>query len=386
MINIIRPIYGLNDSPQRWFLKVTETLVSQGWIPSQLDRCLFWYRNPDYSLGGVLGFHVDDVLTGGEGTAYEAAVACLRKTFPFRKWREWNGEFCGSWMEQAEDYSITLSQQAYAEKMPKVTVRSRVPPETQASTSEVASLRTCNGAAQWLSKETRPDLAAQCSFSQQALSEPTVGDCRAANLLTKRARQFADSTWRILAIPLSELTMCTHTDSAFQNCRNGGTQSGYIVGATNQDLAKGLDGPWAPLVWRSHRLKRVVGSTLAAETQGLLEGLGHCEWLACFFCEALFSEFQLRYRSRWLKKLHMQFVIDCKSLYDHLTGLSNPSSIQDKRCVVDVVIAQQSLKRCGAILRWAPTDRQIADALTKDKAEPIDLLRSAMRGKISNCQ
>ena len=30
-------------------------------------------------------------------------------------------------------------------------------------------------------------------------------------------------------------------------------------------------------------------------------------------------------------------------------------------------------------LRWAPTDRQLADVLTKDKAEPADLFRAVLR-------
>ena len=33
-------------------------------------------------------------------------------------------------------------------------------------------------------------------------------------------------------------------------------------------------------------------------------------------------------------------------------------------------------------MRWAPTNRQLADSLTKDKSEPTDLLRAAMR----NCK
>ena len=37
------------------------------------------------------------------------------------------------------------------------------------------------------------------------------------------------------------------------------------------------------------------------------------------------------------------------------------------------------MQRLGATIRWAPTNRQLADALTKDSADPVDLLRSCMR-------
>ena len=36
------------------------------------------------------------------------------------------------------------------------------------------------------------------------------------------------------------------------------------------------------------------------------------------------------------------------------------------------------MQRLGATIRWAPTNRQLADALTKDAADG-DLLRSCMR-------
>ena len=67
-----------------------------------------------------------------------------------------------------------------------------------------------------------------------------------------------------------------------------------------------------------------------------------------------------------------------KSFYDHLGSLSSPSSVEDKRCGYDLVISRQCMQRLGATIRWAPTNRQLADALTKDSADPVDLL-SCMR-------
>ena len=66
-------------------------------------------------------------------------------------------------------------------------------------------------------------------------------------------------------------------------------------------------------------------------------------------------------------------------MYDHLVSLSSPSSVEDKRCGFDLVISRQCMQRLGATIRWAPTNRQLADALTKGAADPVDLLRSCMR-------
>ena len=50
-------------------------------------------------------------------------------------------------------------------------------------------------------------------------------------------------------------------------------------------------------------MRRVVGSTLAAETQSLLNGLGHAEWIAAHFAEARFSDFDVAQRSAVLQTL-----------------------------------------------------------------------------------
>ena len=41
-------------------------------------------------------------------------------------------------------------------------------------------------------------------------------------------------------------------------------------------------------------------------------------------------------------------------------------SVEDKRCGFDLVISRQCMQCLGATIRWAPTNRQLADALTKD--------------------
>ena len=113
--------------------------------------------------------------------------------------------------------------------------------------------------------------------------------------------------------------------------------------------------PWSPLIWRSHKMRRVVGSTLAAETQSLLNGLGHAEWIAAHFAEALNGHF-------FLRRFQIQCIVDATSLCDHLISLSSPSSVEDKLCGFDLVISRQCMQRLGATIRWAPTNRQLADA------------------------
>ena len=106
--------------------------------------------------------------------------------------------------------------------------------------------------------------------------------------------------------------------------------------------------------------------------------LGHAEWIAAHFAEARFPDFDVAQR---LAVLRLQCIVDAKSSYDHLVSLSSASSVEDKRCGFDLAISRQCMQRLGATTRWAPTNRQLADALTKDAADPVDLLRSCMRSE-----
>ena len=71
-------------------------------------------------------------------------------------------------------------------------------------------------------------------------------------------------------------------------------------------------------------------------------------------------------------------VTDCKSLYDHLFSQSSPT-LDDRRTAIDIVILRDSIGRLGASLRWIPTDRMLADSLTKESVEAFDLLRACIR-------
>ena len=84
------------------------------------------------------------------------------------------------------------------------------------------------------------------------------------------------------------------------------------------------------------------------------------------------------HRSHLLVYFHLQSILDCKSIYDHLQHFASPGSIGDKRVAIDLVIVRETLKRIGGVIRWAPTWLQLADALTKESPEAMDLLRAAL--------
>ena len=214
------------------------------------------------------------------------------------------------------------------------------------------------------------------------LPSPTLGEARTIANITRRAKQHKTLVWKILPIPLEDIRLCLHTDAAFANAKRQGTQAGYIVGITTKALKDGQPAPWSPAVWKSYRLKRVVGSTFAGETQALADGLGHTEWLACHLAELKHQTFALAERSEYFQEFGIQAITDCKSIYDHLQAYASPGSVGDKRVAIDLVIVKESLKRLWGSIRWAPTWLQLADALTKENVDAMDIVRGAMKSTV----
>ena len=379
LFEVVKPIYGLNDSPQRWFTKFAATIKQDGWIQSRLDHCVFFQRDKQGSLTGILGVHVDDVLLGGRGASFEASIERLRAKFPFRKWKHGAGTFCGAELSQCPNTNaIVVSQEEFAEKLDKPKLRNKESPLMQITQEEASSLKSVLGGALWLAKETRPDLAVQVSQGQQLLPSPTLGEARTVGNVVRRAKQYKTLSWKILPIPFSELRVCLHTDAAFANAKKQGTQAGYLVGITTDEMQAGKPAPWSPCAWKSYRLKRVVGSTFAGESQVLTDGLGHAEWIMCHLAEAKCHDFSLSKREQFLSDFKLQAIVDCKSIYDHLQNYASPGSIGDKRVAIDLVIVREALKRVGGLIRWVPTWLQLADAMTKESPEAMDLLRAAL--------
>ena len=117
-----------------------------------------------------------------------------------------------------------MSQSALKLSLP---ARSRAKLEEQATASE--SLRECNGALQWLTKKSRPDLPVQGNISQEALTDAKVRDGQEANNIILRAKQHYEKVRRILPNSFKAIRLVMQTNAAFQNAPGGASQAGYLV-------------------------------------------------------------------------------------------------------------------------------------------------------------
>ena len=395
VIEVTGNVYGSNDAPFNWYSTLDQAAIELGWCRSQFDSCLYYLRDSTGELCGVMGSHVDDTITGGNGTTYDEAIRRLKTRFPYRKWRVGSGEFCGvQYMQDPHSKEIRYHQKEYAQHLRPIylTKERSKDREALATEKEISALRAINGAANWLASQSRPDLASQTSFSQQCFPKPKVKDLLFANQLVHRARQYSHVEIVVKYLPWDDLGICFHSDAGFANASNNSTQAGYILSFVSGDLNENNPSAWSPFCWKSYKLPRVVSSTLAAESQSFSTASAISEWMALMIVEARQQAFDLRSAAQVKqqgfihstpevphKMTEVTGITDCKSLFDHLTSMSAASKCEDKRVAIDLAVLRQCIARTGLKVRWCPTELMLADGLTKDKADPADLLRAALK-------
>ena len=146
-----------------------------------------------------MGVHADDTALGGEGTLLNSSIAQLKQRFQYRKWREAEGEFCGAWYKQSPSGETMVNMSSFADKMRCVNIPKGSSPETPLTDAQIRVLRAVNGNLNWLASQSRPDLSAQTSFSQQAFLQPKIQDFRGANQAV-RAVQSRNVTWEFVLL------------------------------------------------------------------------------------------------------------------------------------------------------------------------------------------
>ncbi|KAK6178359.1 hypothetical protein SNE40_013155 [Patella caerulea] len=80
------------------------------------------------------------------------------------------------------------------------------------------------------------------------------------------------------------LKLIIYSDASFGNLSDGNSQGGHII------LLCGSNGQFHPISWQSQKIRRIVRSTLAAETLSLADALDNSIFLSTLFGELLYNQ------------------------------------------------------------------------------------------------
>ena len=161
------------------------------------------------------------------------------------------------------------------------------------------------------------------------------------------------------------------------------SQLASLVLVADKRVLYNQTGPASIVDWKSKANSRVCRSTFAGETMACGDALETSLFVRSLLLSFLHGRFVLeKDAGKWID-IHL--CTDCKSLFDHLHKEGVPRPPSERRLAIDLAAIRQSLlqeakhqwKRMygdGSVrpdrprklpLHWVPTDKQLADILTK---------------------
>lgn len=354
-----KTIYGLRDASRAWYIRIRDVLLQLG-CQISLDKGMFFWKS-NQVLQGIINLFVDDILTAGTQQFYEVVIGKLTEEFIFGSSNQGAFVYIGISIVQNEDYSIDLNQNAYSKSLKPIPIPANVSPEDSVPDHIQSEFRSLVGSINWLSTVSRPDISFSACQSSTKVSSAKYADILEINKII-RYLSYHDS---VLKIPvfnsLSCLTLLAYSDAAYANLPDSHSQGAYIIFMSDGEHS-------CPISWASHKLKRVVRSTLAAESLALLEA---CD--AAFYIASLVSPIILNNA-----EMSINVITDCRSL---TAAASTTSVISDKRLRVEMNAIRELVETGAISLHWSSTKVQIADRLTKMGASPTVLL-DALKGEL----
>ena len=350
-------VYGLTDASRSWYLTLREKLIELGATVSKYDQAIFTWYNKD-KLQGVIATHVDDFCFAGSDTFEAQVINNLRTLFKVRS--EAIGDFRYVGLEiKTNGKSIRLGQDEYVKELKHIPMQNGRSLDDKMSPNEITEARQLIGKLNWLATQTRPDLSYDVSSLSSVLRQENVACMKHINRTIKKAKKEKSQ----IHIPNlgnpKDFQIVAYSDASFANLMDGGSQGGYII------FLVGENSKYIPVAWQSKRIKRVVKSTLAAETLALVDLAEAC----LFFRKLLLELLQLE---DYPTNLRIFCKTDNSCLYD---AVHSSTQILDKRLRIEMAILRELVDKDEITeISWIPTERQIADALTKKGVPSFKIL------------
>ena len=263
---------------------------------------------------------------------------------------------------------VILDHSEYIERMKNETVDPKRATDKKEilTTQEQKLYRQLVGQLNWAVQGSRPDMAFEMINMSTKLKQGTVENLVRVIKKISRMKDFHSYMTFPRLNKAAELKIVVFTDASLGNINEGtGSTGAYIVWLMDNT------GQCCPIAWNAHKIKRVVRSTLAAETLGLEEGLE----ASYYYREMLASILGVKPRT-----VMIEAYVDNKSIIE---AILSTRLVEDKRLRVDVAAIKESLQLHDVKkIQWVPGHLQLANPMTKQGASGFNLLKVLQSGKM----
>ena len=189
-----------------------------------------------------------------------------------------------------------------------------------------------------------PQLSFQLGELRRKHASPTVQDLLKLNKVI-RAAKVIESKIKIRSVPVEHLPFMGVHDAAHANLEGGASQQGHLILAVHASITN-CRVPVSVLSWQSKKIKRVVRSSLAAETCSMSTCQEHLDWMRTMWEQMTRGGFVLDTARPSI------LVTDCKSLYDEIHKEGAAPASTDKRLAIELAIVKAKAVSGETDLRW----------------------------------
>lgn len=354
-----KTVYGLCDAARQWYLRVKRMLIELGASVSSLDPALFSWKHKD-KIEGIVCTYVDDFLWAGTPLFRNQVIDKLCKTFLIGSTGSKAFKYVGINIISNKDGSKTLDQFQYASTLAPIMISKQrsILKSTELSETERTEYRAMVGQLNWIATHSRPDIAFDVCELSVASKRATVADLLQLNKVIDRIKK---DNMKIYIPRMEKIEDChieCFSDASFGNLPGCGSQSGVLI------FIRDSTGRRCPVFWQSRKIRRIVKSTLSAETLALLEAAEAAVYLAKILAEV-----------SGCRDLKIYCYVDNKSLVD---ALYSCRSVDDRRLRIDMAVLRDMLQNKEITeISWIDKSHQLADCLTK-KGASTERLRAAV--------
>jgi transposase InsO family protein len=361
-------LYGLRDASRAWYEKVAEKLEAAGFKRSDYDAGLFFLKNSQGKLIGIVGLHVDDFISAGTTEFSTIIIPKVLSIFQVGKSEVNSFLYTGFQIQQCKQ-GISLNQSEYVSRIdiPVLDAARLLDKESELEPKELTIYRMMVGSTNWVSRASRPDLCFDMVNLSTKFKGGRIQDLKDARKVLTNIVQNDASIMLSNVGNLKSSELWLYTDASFGNLNEGVDSTGaYILLLVNTS-----NGKCAPLDWKANKVKRVVTSTLAAETLSLYAGLD----------AAVAMREQLQVMLGMDHSFPITALVDNKSTVDAVQAAVSLTT--EKRLRKEIGAVKQMLKQ-GKLkqLKWVPTQHMLCDALTKKGVNSLRLMKAMQTGSL----
>ena len=307
----------MNDSGRKWYFKVEEVLEKLECKKSKLDHCLFTYR-PEDKLEGIILIWVDDIFYAGTEKFEEKVMRSVEKEFLIGRTEEETFTYIGLAIKTTEQgpEGIALDQINYINERLSPADLKLGDAKRLLDKEETQLLRRLTGQINCKATQSRLDISFSVVELSSIIKTAQLEDLKMAN---ESIVKLEATPTKMLPKIEGKLKVVTYSDAAFRNLPDQiSSEGGHLVFLTNEKEQEA-----ATLAWTSNKVKRVVGSTLAAEALSLQEAVSHAIHLRSILAEVPGKQ----------KEIPINSYVESNNLYQDVYSIK---FVEDKRLRHDI--------------------------------------------------